>query len=79
MAKQQFKLQLDDDLIRKLDAAANEFGLRSANLVAAEVIEFYLEFWEEAKKAEKEARERQRASLGKAPAVTTVAPARRKA
>ena len=65
MAQKQFLIRIDEELINALSEAAAEFGIKSGNQVAGEVVERYLEFWKEAKEAERDVLAKQRATLGK--------------
>lgn len=62
----QLLLRPDVDLIAELRALAETYGYESGSKVALEVLERYLPFWIETKKAEFERLEEQkRAGLGK--------------
>lgn len=61
--KEQLNLRLDNDLIARLQKAAEQFGRRSGNEVAAEIISLYLPFWEEIESGKQNILEKQRASL----------------
>lgn len=69
MANRQFKVLLSDDWIDRLDVVAKQFGKKSGNKVAEEVIREYLDLWIEAEQAKLDVRARQKASLdsGKEP------------
>jgi predicted transcriptional regulator len=60
---EQYKVRLDENVIKRLDQIAQRYGRRSGNMVAAEVIEQYLDFWENAEQAKVAVLEQQRAAL----------------
>lgn len=60
---EQFKLRLDEQVIRRLDQLARKYGRRSGNEVGAEVIMQYLDFWEYAESAKHAVLAEQRAML----------------
>ncbi len=72
--KTQFKLFLDEEIIGRLEKAANRYGRRSANEVAVEVITQYLDFWEYAESAKHAVFEQQRAFLVETERVPVIGP-----
>lgn len=51
MAKMPWKLYVEEELVAAYDAASREFGRRTANEVAAEVLQTYLAFWRQTEEA----------------------------
>lgn len=62
-SKEQFRIQLEPDMIQEMERLAGEFGLRSAATVGAEIIVKYLPLWIDLKRAERELHRKQRATL----------------
>lgn len=60
---EQYKLRITEDVIKRLDEIARRYGRRSGNQVAAEIIEQYLDFWEQAEQAKVGVLEKQRSVL----------------
>jgi predicted DNA-binding protein len=63
MDKDQFLLRPNKRLIERLKNLAVKFGKASGQQVAVEVIEQYLDFWEEAESAKQATIKRQRESI----------------
>ena len=63
MKTDQFLLRLNVELIGKLKALAEKYGKSSGQQVAVEIIEQYVDFWEEAEEAKQEVIRRQRETL----------------
>ncbi|MBI1764869.1 MAG: hypothetical protein HYR56_25955 [Acidobacteria bacterium] len=61
--KEQFLIRIETDLIASLQKAAEQYGRRSGNEVATEIITLYLPFWEEIEIGKQKTLEKQRASL----------------
>lgn len=59
----QLLLRPSEELISRLERAAEAYGYRSRNEVAVEVLETYFEFWELSQQAKQEMIEQQRAVL----------------
>jgi hypothetical protein len=53
MAKKGWKLYVEEDLIAEYEEARENFDRRTANEVAAEVLETYLPFWKQAEMAKR--------------------------
>ena len=64
MASKQLKLFVDSALITRLKAASIRYGKSSANMIAAEIIERYLPFWEELQQAQERVFDEQRERSG---------------
>lgn len=64
MSSKQLKLFVDQSLITRLKAASIRYGKASGNMVAAEIIERYLPFWEELQQAQERVFEKQREQSG---------------
>ncbi len=83
VAKDQYKLRLEEDLVQRLTEISQRFGWNSGNEVAADVIGRYLDFWVAAQEQALETYEAQRAQtlggLGKAHAAQPRSGARKKA
>ncbi len=62
---EQMNVRLPKAVIGRIDRLAQKYGRRSRNQVASEVIEQYLDFWEEIEQAKLEALKHQRAGLVK--------------
>ncbi len=67
----QMNVRLPKAVLDRIGRLAEKYGRRSRNQVASEVIEQYLDFWEEIEQAKYEAFEHQRANLTKATKVKT--------
>jgi hypothetical protein len=63
MAKKQMMLYADEQLIDRLNSLAEQFGRKSGNFVAVEILEQYADFWEAAEGARAGIIEQQRATL----------------
>ena len=61
----QMNVRLPIVVLARIGELAHKYGRRSRNQVASEVIEQYLDFWEETEKAKLEALKQQRAGLVK--------------
>lgn len=76
MATIQYKIQLDESIVERLNADAKKYGERSGNSIASDVITKYLGFYEAAKEAEMAVYHRQLQILegeeGKEPASKTL-------
>lgn len=59
----QLLLRPSEELINRIERAAETYGYRSRNEVAVEVLETYFEFWELSQQAKQEMIEQQRAVL----------------
>jgi hypothetical protein len=53
MAKKGWKLYVEEDLIADYESAAEDYERRTANEVAAEVLDTYLPFWKQAEEAKR--------------------------
>ena len=62
---EQMNVRLPKAVLTRIDRLAEKYGRRSRNQVASEVIEQYLDFWEETEQAKREALKQQRAGLVK--------------
>ena len=62
---EQMNVRLPKAVIGRIDRLAQKHGRRSRNQVASEVIEQYLDFWEEIEQAKLEALKQQRTGLVK--------------
>ena len=62
--KSHWKLYLDAEIVGRYERAAEEFGKRSGNEIAAEVLDKYLDFWIEGEMAKEQVFEHQREQLG---------------
>lgn len=74
MGTTQFNVRISLGLIEKLREAADRFGMKSGNEVAAEIIERYLEFWVATKEAQESLFEQQRAAISAEKSVTASLP-----
>jgi predicted DNA-binding protein len=64
MKTDQFLLRPSVELIEKLKALADRYSKSSGQQVAVEIIEQYVDFWEEAEEAKQAVIKRQRAAVG---------------
>jgi len=62
---EQMNVRLPKAVIGRIDRLSQKYGRRSRNQVASEVIEQYLDFWEEIEQAKLEALKQQRTGLVK--------------
>lgn len=62
--KSHWKLYLDSEIVSLYEAAAKQFGKRSGNEIAVEVLDKYLDFWIEGEIAKAQVFEQQREQLG---------------
>jgi hypothetical protein len=62
--KSHWKLYLDSEIVGLYEAAAKQFGKRSGNEIAVEVLDKYLDFWIEGEMAKAQVFEQQREQLG---------------
>lgn len=65
MANKPYKIMVPEELIARLDEAARQYGRRTGNKVAEEVLGQYLDFWIQAEEARQEMVRKQRALLEK--------------
>lgn len=63
MAKKQFLLYLDEDLINRLHELAQKNGRKSGQFVAMEILEQYADFWQDAEEARQAVIAQQREGL----------------
>jgi hypothetical protein len=65
MAKKAWKLYVEEELITDFEGAARDYGRRTPNEVAAEVLQTYLPFWKQTEEAKQAviAKQQQRAGL----------------
>ena len=61
--KSHWKLYLDSEIVGLYEAAAKQFGKRSGNEIAVEVLDKYLDFWIESEVAKAQVFEQQREQL----------------
>ncbi|HKP85606.1 MAG TPA: hypothetical protein VJZ26_05900 [Blastocatellia bacterium] len=61
--KSHWKLYLDSEIVNRYEQAADQFGKRSGNEIAAEVLNKYLDFWIEGEMARAQVFEQQREQL----------------
>jgi len=59
----QLLLRPSEELISRIEKAAEAYGYRSRNEVAVEVLETYFEFWELSQQAKQEVIDQQRAMM----------------
>lgn len=53
MPSVQLKISIREEVLWKLEAAQKKFDARTPNIIASEVIERYLDLWEEAESVQK--------------------------
>jgi hypothetical protein len=63
MASVQYRIQLDEEIVQEISGMAEEFGEKSGQQVAADIITRYKDFYRIIKVAEKAAYEQQIAAL----------------
>lgn len=63
---EQVNVRISSETVERIDAAIATYGRRSRNQVCAEIIEFYLPFWEEMEREREVLLGRQRAALQQA-------------
>jgi predicted transcriptional regulator len=59
----QFKVRISDALVERLNQMARDYNRKSGNQIAAEILEYYADFWEHAEQAKLAMLEQQRAGL----------------
>lgn len=59
----QYKIRISEELAERLDRLSTQYGRKSGNQIAAEVLENYLDFWEQAEMAKLSVIEQQREQL----------------
>ncbi len=65
MATKQYKVGVDESLIERYENAAEKYKRRSGNQVASEVLEQYLDLWEQAEQGRLAVISQQRRALSK--------------
>jgi hypothetical protein len=59
----QYKIRISEALIARLETMAREYTRKSGNQIAAEIVEQYADFWEQAELARQDVIQQQRVGL----------------
>jgi hypothetical protein len=59
----QYKIRISEALIARLETMAREYTRKSGNQIAAEIVEQYADFWEQAELARQDMIQQQRVGL----------------